>query len=35
MRRSAVEEVGGFAIATVTEDAHTALRLHRAGWNSA
>ena len=35
MRRAAVEEVGGFATATVTEDAHTALRLHRAGWNSA
>src|ERR1700683_1978852 len=35
IRRSAVEEIGGFAIATVTEDAHTALRLHRAGWNSA
>ncbi len=35
MRRSAIESVGGFAIQTVTEDAHTALRLHRAGWNSA
>src|ERR1700722_858160 len=35
IRRSAVESIGGFAIATVTEDAHTALRLHRAGWNSA
>src|SRR5260370_646207 len=35
MRRSAVESVGGFATQTVTEDAHTALRLHRAGWNSA
>ncbi len=35
MRRSAVEEIGGFATQTVTEDAHTALRLHRAGWNSA
>jgi cellulose synthase (UDP-forming) len=35
MRRSAVESIGGFATATVTEDAHTALRLHRAGWNSA
>ncbi len=35
MRRSAVQEIGGFATQTVTEDAHTALRLHRAGWNSA
>src|SRR5215471_10364528 len=35
IRRSAVEEIGGFATQTVTEDAHTALRLHRAGWNSA
>jgi cellulose synthase (UDP-forming) len=35
MRRSAVERIGGFAIQTVTEDAHTALRLHRAGYNSA
>lgn len=35
MRRSAVEQIGGFATQTVTEDAHTALRLHRAGWNSA
>lgn len=35
IRRSAVESIGGFAVATVTEDAHTALRLHRAGWNSA
>ncbi len=35
IRRTAVEEIGGFAIQTVTEDAHTALRLHRAGWNSA
>lgn len=35
LRRSALESVGGFAIETVTEDAHTALRMHRAGWNSA
>lgn len=35
IRRAAVEEIGGFATQTVTEDAHTALRLHRAGWNSA
>src|SRR5579864_1654273 len=35
IRRTAVESIGGFATATVTEDAHTALRMHRAGWNSA
>ncbi|HUI35658.1 MAG TPA: UDP-forming cellulose synthase catalytic subunit [Stellaceae bacterium] len=35
IRRAAVESIGGFAIDTVTEDAHTALRMHRAGWNSA
>lgn len=35
VRRTAVESIGGFAVETVTEDAHTALRLHRAGWNSA
>jgi len=35
IRRTAVESIGGFAVATVTEDAHTALRMHRAGWNSA
>jgi cellulose synthase (UDP-forming) len=35
VRRTALESVGGFATETVTEDAHTALRMHRAGWNSA
>ena len=35
MRRTALEEVGGIAIETVTEDAHTSLKLHRRGWNSA
>ncbi|HUA77581.1 MAG TPA: cellulose biosynthesis cyclic di-GMP-binding regulatory protein BcsB, partial [Acetobacteraceae bacterium] len=35
LRRSALEAIGGFAVETVTEDAHTALRLHRAGWSSA
>lgn len=35
LKRSAVESIGGFAVETVTEDAHTALRLHRAGYNSA
>ena len=35
VRRSAIESIGGFATETVTEDAHTALRLHRAGFSSA
>ena len=35
VRRTAIESIGGFAVETVTEDAHTALRLHRKGWNSA
>jgi len=35
LRREALDEVGGLATETVTEDAHTALRLHRHGWNTA
>lgn len=35
LRRAAIDSIGGFAVETVTEDAHTALRLHRKGWNSA
>ncbi|TKI07222.1 UDP-forming cellulose synthase catalytic subunit [Martelella alba] len=35
IRRSALEEIDGFAVETVTEDAHTALKLQRLGWNSA
>lgn len=35
MRRKALGEVGGIAVETVTEDAHTALRMQRRGWNSA
>lgn len=35
LRRSALEEVGGIATETVTEDAHTALKLHRRGYRSA
>ncbi|MCD9027075.1 UDP-forming cellulose synthase catalytic subunit [Luteimonas sp. BDR2-5] len=35
IRRGPLQEVGGVAIDTVTEDAHTALRLHRAGYRSA
>lgn len=35
LRREALDEIGGIAIETVTEDAHTALRMQRAGWNTA
>jgi cellulose synthase (UDP-forming) len=35
LRRSALDEIGGFAVETVTEDAHTMLKLHRRGWDSA
>jgi cellulose synthase (UDP-forming) len=35
IRRSALSEIGGFAVETVTEDAHTALKLQRRGWSTA
>ena len=35
IRRSALEEMGGFAVETVTEDSHTALKMQRRGWNTA
>ncbi|BAN96870.1 cellulose synthase catalytic subunit [Plautia stali symbiont] len=35
LRRSALDEIGGIAVETVTEDAHTTLRLHRRGYTSA
>lgn len=35
MRRTALEEIGGVAVETVTEDAHTSLRMQRNGWNTA
>jgi len=34
LRRSAIDEIGGFATGTATEDIHTSLRLHAKGWNS-
>ncbi len=33
-RRNALEEVGRFAVETITEDVHTGLRLHAKGWKS-
>ncbi|GAA5235278.1 UDP-forming cellulose synthase catalytic subunit [Verticiella sediminum] len=35
MRRTSLEAVGGIAVETVTEDAHTALKMNRAGYNTA
>jgi cellulose synthase (UDP-forming) len=35
LRRDALMEVGGIAVETVTEDAHTALKMHRRGWTTA
>ncbi|WP_165187146.1 UDP-forming cellulose synthase catalytic subunit [Caulobacter soli] len=35
LRRSALDQTEGFAHETVTEDAHTALKLQRLGWNTA
>ncbi|WP_080940085.1 UDP-forming cellulose synthase catalytic subunit [Chromobacterium violaceum] len=35
LRRSHLVEAGGIAVDTVTEDAHTSLRLHRLGYRSA
>ena len=35
LRRTALMEVGGIAVETVTEDAHTALKMHRRGWSTA
>ncbi|ROL69407.1 cellulose synthase catalytic subunit (UDP-forming) [Pseudomonas chlororaphis] len=35
LRRTTLEEIGGVAVETVTEDAHTALKLNRAGYNTA
>jgi cellulose synthase (UDP-forming) len=35
IRRAALQTIGGFAVETVTEDAHTALRLQRNGWATA
>ncbi len=35
LRRTALEEAGGIAVETVTEDAHTSLRMLANGWKSA
>ncbi len=33
-RRSSLEDIGGFAVETITEDVHTGLRLHSNGWKA-
>ena len=35
LRRRALDEIGGLATETVTEDAHTSLRLQKNGWSTA
>jgi len=35
LKRQALDDIGGFAFETVTEDAHTALRMQRAGYKTA
>ncbi|WP_114238243.1 UDP-forming cellulose synthase catalytic subunit [Dyella sp. C9] len=35
LKRAPLEEVGGIAVETVTEDAHTSLKLHRRGYRTA
>jgi cellulose synthase (UDP-forming) len=35
LRRSVLDEVGGIAVETVTEDAHTSLRMQKLGYNTA
>ncbi len=35
LRRTALDEIGGIAVETVTEDAHTSLRMQSRGWNTA
>lgn len=35
LRRAPLEQIGGIAVETVTEDAHTALKMHRLGYNTA
>lgn len=35
IRRQALDQIGGIAVETVTEDAHTSLRMHQRGWSSA
>ncbi len=33
-RRKALDAIGGFATGTITEDTHTSIRAHKAGWSA-
>lgn len=33
-RRAALDQIGGFATGTITEDTHTSIRAHKAGWEA-
>lgn len=35
LRRKAIEDVGGFSIESITEDASTSVKMHQKGWGSA
>ncbi|HZP56310.1 MAG TPA: glycosyltransferase [Dehalococcoidia bacterium] len=35
LRRAAIDSIGGIATETITEDIHTTIKLHRAGWRTA
>ena len=35
VRRAALDDIGGFATGTITEDFHTSVKLHARGWRSA
>lgn len=35
LRRAALDEIGGIAVESVSEDAHTSLRMQMKGWNTA
>lgn len=35
LRRAAIESIGGIATETITEDIHTTIKLHKAGWLTA
>jgi cellulose synthase (UDP-forming) len=34
LRRTALDQIGGFATGSITEDIHTSMRLHARGWRS-
>ena len=34
VRKAALDDIGGFATGTITEDIHTSLRVHKRGWKS-